>query len=170
VNYDQQRTEGLTDADLIDSISARYGVSILQAASLPTVVPPRHASPDGDAVIARWSDADTSLTLVRGTYPTTLRLVIASKSTEALASNASAEAALALDDAKVSDFEQYRPHVMGALAHQAYLSGDTRTGMLDYGPAAVFADAVESAEAIFDRLIDDARAASRRLGALEVQR
>jgi len=84
--------------------------------------------------------------------------------------NASAEAALALDDAKVSDFEQYRPHVMGALAHQAYLSGDTRTGMLDYGPAAVFADAVESAEAIFDRLIDDARAASRRLGALEVQR
>ena len=84
--------------------------------------------------------------------------------------NASAEAALALDDAKVSDFEQYRPHVMGALAHQAYLSGDTRTGMLDYGPAAVFADAVESAEAIFDRLIDDARAASQRLGALEVQR
>jgi hypothetical protein len=93
IDYDRQRTEGLTDADLIDSISARYGVSILQAASLPTAVPPRHASPDGDAVIARWSDADTSLTLVRGTYPTTLRLVIASKSTEALASNASAEAA-----------------------------------------------------------------------------
>ncbi len=83
--------------------------------------------------------------------------------------NASAEAALALDDAKVTDFEQYRPHVMGALAHQAYLSGDTRTGMLDYGPAAVFADAVESAEAIFDRLIDDARAASERLGALELR-
>lgn len=83
--------------------------------------------------------------------------------------NASAEAALALDDAKVTDFEQYRPHVMGALAHQAYVSGDTRTGMLDYGPAAVFADAVESAEAIFDRLIDDARTASERLGALELR-
>ncbi|MES1264490.1 MAG: nitronate monooxygenase, partial [Variovorax sp.] len=80
--------------------------------------------------------------------------------------NASAEAALALDDAQVSDFEQYRPHVMGALAHQAYVSGDTRTGMLDYGPAAVFADVVESAEAIFDRLIDDARTASERLSAL----
>jgi len=82
--------------------------------------------------------------------------------------NASAEAVLALDDAKVADFERYRPHVMGALAHQAYVTGDTRTGMLDYGPAAVFADAVESAEAIFDRLIDDARAASRRLATLEV--
>jgi nitronate monooxygenase len=82
--------------------------------------------------------------------------------------NASAEAALALDDAKVTDFEQYRPHVMGALAHQAYVSGDTSTGMLDYGPAAVFADAVESAEAIFDRFIDDADAASQRLGSLHV--
>ncbi|HEY2926210.1 NAD(P)H-dependent flavin oxidoreductase [Piscinibacter sp.] len=80
--------------------------------------------------------------------------------------NASAEAALALDDAKVTDFEQYRPHVMGALAHQAYVSGDTSTGMLDYGPAAVFADTVESAEAIFDRFIDDARAADDRLGSL----
>ncbi|MFL6681550.1 MAG: NAD(P)H-dependent flavin oxidoreductase [Burkholderiaceae bacterium] len=82
--------------------------------------------------------------------------------------NASAEAALALDDARVTDFERYRPHVTGALAHQAYVSGDTRTGMLDYGPAAVFADAIESTEAIFDRLIDDAAAALQRLGALQV--
>jgi len=81
--------------------------------------------------------------------------------------NASAEAALALDDAKVTDFEQFRPHVMGALAHQAYVSGDTTTGMLDYGPAAVFADAVESVEKIFDRFIDDARAASTRLELLQ---
>ena len=80
--------------------------------------------------------------------------------------NASAEAALALDDAKVTDFEQYRPHVMGTLAHQAYVTGDTSTGMLDYGPAAVFANAVESAEAIFDRFIDDALAAGDRLGSL----
>ncbi len=83
--------------------------------------------------------------------------------------NASAEAALALDEARVTDFERYRPHVMGALAHQAYVSGDTRTGMLDYGPAAVFADAIESTEAIFDRLIDDAVLAMRRLDALEIR-
>jgi NAD(P)H-dependent flavin oxidoreductase YrpB (nitropropane dioxygenase family) len=82
--------------------------------------------------------------------------------------NASAEAALALDDAKVTDFDQYRPHVMGKLAHQAYVSGDTRSGMLDYGPAAVFADAVESAETIIDRLIDDALAATARLGAVHL--
>jgi NAD(P)H-dependent flavin oxidoreductase YrpB (nitropropane dioxygenase family) len=82
--------------------------------------------------------------------------------------NASAEAALALDDAKVTDFEQYRPHVMGALATRAYESGDTRTGMLDYGPAAVFADAIESAETIIDGLIDDALAATQRLHSLKL--
>ena len=84
--------------------------------------------------------------------------------------NESAEAALALDDAKVTDFEQYRPHVMGALAHQAYLTGDMRKGMLDYGPAAVFADAVESTETIIDRLIDDALAATARLERLQHRR
>jgi hypothetical protein len=93
IDYDRQRTEGLTDADLIGSITTRYGVPVLQATSLQTNGPPRFASPDGEAVVARWSDADTSLTLVRGTYPTTLRLILALKSTEALAQNAAAEAA-----------------------------------------------------------------------------
>lgn len=81
--------------------------------------------------------------------------------------NESAEAALALDDAKVTDFEPYRPHVVGALAHEAYVSGDLRKGMLDYGPAAVFADAIESAESIIDRLIDDAGTAAARVSALQ---
>jgi nitronate monooxygenase len=84
--------------------------------------------------------------------------------------NESAEAVLVLDEAKVTDFEPYRAHVMGTLAHQAYLSGDPRKGMLDYGPAAVFADAVEPAEAIFDRLIDDARTAIHRLNFLQDRR
>jgi len=84
--------------------------------------------------------------------------------------NESAEAVLVLDEAKVTEFEPYRAHVMGTLAHQAYLSGDSRKGMLDYGPAAVFADAVEPAEAIFDRLIDDARTAIHRLNFLQDRR
>ncbi|TDN59182.1 nitronate monooxygenase [Paraburkholderia sp. BL10I2N1] len=81
--------------------------------------------------------------------------------------NDSARAVLTLDDAKITDFEQFRPHVMGALAHKAYLSGDTSQGMLDYGPAVVFADAVKPVEAIFDEIIDDAAIAMRRLNGLE---
>lgn len=77
--------------------------------------------------------------------------------------NESAKAVAALDAAGTSDFEQYRPHVMGALATQAYQSGDSRFGMLDYGPAAVFADAIKPVEAIFDEIIDDAYKALHRL-------
>lgn len=82
--------------------------------------------------------------------------------------NDSAKAVLAFDDAKLTDFEQYRPHVMGALAHNAYLTGDPSKGMLDYGPAVVFADAIKPIEAIFDEMIDDARAALGRANGLVV--
>jgi hypothetical protein len=93
VDYDRQRTEGLTDADLIDSISTRYGVPVLQSTSLRTNATARPASAptDGDAVVARWSSADASLSLVRGTYPTSLRLIVAQKTLEGLAQNAVAE-------------------------------------------------------------------------------
>ncbi|MDR5777175.1 MULTISPECIES: nitronate monooxygenase [unclassified Caballeronia] len=77
--------------------------------------------------------------------------------------NESAQAVIELDDDKVTDFERFRPHVTGTLAHRAYTTGDYRFGMLDYGPAAVFADRCEPIESIFDRFIDDAVAAVRRL-------
>jgi NADH:quinone reductase (non-electrogenic) len=77
--------------------------------------------------------------------------------------NESAEAVMELDRVQVTEFERFRPHVMGALAHEAYVTGDTSKGMIDYGHAAVFADAVKNVEAIFDEIIDDAVAASNRL-------
>jgi hypothetical protein len=93
IDYDRQRTEGLTDADLIDAISTRYGVPVLQATSLRANAPALSAPADGDTVVARWSDADTSLTLLRGSYPTSLRLILAIKAIESRAQNAAAEVA-----------------------------------------------------------------------------
>jgi nitronate monooxygenase len=84
--------------------------------------------------------------------------------------NDSARAVLELDDRKVTDFEQYRPHVMGSLAREAYRTGDPSKGMLDFGPAVVFADRIEPVEAIFDRLLDDAVAALERLERATVRR
>jgi NAD(P)H-dependent flavin oxidoreductase YrpB (nitropropane dioxygenase family) len=81
--------------------------------------------------------------------------------------NASAEAVMELDRQRVTDFEQFRPHVMGALAQHAYETGDSSRGMLDYGHAAVFADARKPVEAIFDEMIDDALAATSRLNGLQ---
>ena len=83
--------------------------------------------------------------------------------------NDSARAVAELDDRKVTDFEQYRPHVMGALARDAYETGDPSKGMLDFGPAVVFADRIEPVEVIFDRLIDDAAAAMGRLERITIQ-
>jgi nitronate monooxygenase len=74
-----------------------------------------------------------------------------------------------LDEAKIVDFERYRPHVNGALATQAYASGDSSTGMLDYGPAVVFADAIKPVELIFDELLDDAARALHRLNSLALE-
>jgi hypothetical protein len=92
VDYDRQRTEGLTDADLIEAISGRYGVATLKASPLRTDASPSVMSTDGAIVVAQWSDAEVSLSLVRGTYPTTLRLVMVLKSVEALARTAVVDA------------------------------------------------------------------------------
>lgn len=116
-----------------------------------------------------WIHPEAKQLVVRGDGTESVVVKKAIRDHHRVYRNASAEAALALDAANVTDFERYRPHVNGALTHQAYVSGDASTGMLDYGPAAVFADAVESTEAIFDRLIDDARAANQRLARLEIQ-
>jgi nitronate monooxygenase len=83
--------------------------------------------------------------------------------------NESARAVAALDELGETDFERYRPHVVGALAIESYRTGDPSKGMLDFGPAVVFADEIEPVERIFDRLIDDAAAATSRLQGLRCQ-
>jgi len=80
--------------------------------------------------------------------------------------NESAQAVAALDAAGASDFELYRPHVMGSLTTQAYRTGESARGMLDYGPSIVFADAVKPVDAIFDEILDDAQQALERIGQL----
>lgn len=77
--------------------------------------------------------------------------------------NDSARAVMDLDRRGVTDFEQFRPHVNGAVTREAYLTGDASHGTLDFGHSAVFADAIEPVETIIDRLIDDAARALERV-------
>ena len=92
VEYDRQRIEGLTDADLIASMAKTYGPPVLTSTSLqPGAVP---AEPGRDVVVAQWAEADAAVRLLRGTYPTSLRLVLALTSVEGLARTASVEALL----------------------------------------------------------------------------
>jgi nitronate monooxygenase len=82
--------------------------------------------------------------------------------------NDSAKAAAELDRLLTTDFEAYRPYVMGELTREAYRSGDWSKGILDFGHSAIFADKVEPVEAIIDRIIDDAAASMARLPRLAV--
>jgi hypothetical protein len=91
INYTRQRTEGLTDTDLIGALTPVYG----SPPALGTVKPRASESArdlDQGTVIARWERADASVTLLRARYPTPVSLVVLSKSLDDRARSASVEA------------------------------------------------------------------------------
>jgi hypothetical protein len=94
-NYDRQRTEGLTDADLIEAMTTAYGPPQSLAPARPAKPSPQSLREKGDEalVIARWEDAESSVTLMRARYPTPVSLVVFSKRLAGLARSADAEAA-----------------------------------------------------------------------------
>ena len=120
VTYDRARTEGLTAADLIDAMSATYGLPILPATEIayaltmlpaaemrssPTPVPGGRATPARwqaapysrrldyeDKILARWDDSENAIHLFQSPHESGFGLVVSSKRLEALARIAIAEA------------------------------------------------------------------------------
>ena len=65
ITYDQSRTDGMTNADVIDAVSATYGLAVVPAT--PHAPPRSSPSSRTDAItIARWANGDRTLTLSRG--------------------------------------------------------------------------------------------------------
>ena len=77
VSYDRDRTEGLTNNDIIESLSATYGLPVVRSAGT-RISRPAAALPD-TAVLAQWENAASSLTLVRGAYTPDFQLILTSK-------------------------------------------------------------------------------------------
>lgn len=91
VTYDRGRMAGLTNVDVIETLSATYGVPLLQDARIAlTVLPADIAANMG--VIAQWEDAGSQLTLLRSTYSPQFQLVLISKTLNPRARAAIAEA------------------------------------------------------------------------------
>ena len=92
IDYDRDRTAGLTDADLVDAISTEFGLRLK-----PGVKAGQPAAPSIDAEsgtrIARWGDADYAVVLYRLSYASGFRLIVTSPRLEALARTAVAQAA-----------------------------------------------------------------------------
>jgi hypothetical protein len=91
VNYDRNRIEGLTEEDLIESISAQYGAPSTPVATI-TSSSSAQAYSDIEKVIARWEDPQYSINLFRFSYQSTFGLLVFSKQLDALAQAAIVEA------------------------------------------------------------------------------
>ena len=78
VTYDRDRMEGLTNDDVVESISRTYGVPLLRHAPVAQKQLPG-AMPADTTVVAQWEDAAARLTLSRSTYSPHFQLVLISK-------------------------------------------------------------------------------------------
>jgi hypothetical protein len=88
VEYDRGRTEGLTDADMIDAISATYGSPLAR-----TSRPASDNEPESGPAIARWEGAGQAVVLYRSlAYRGALRLVVTEPTLDALTRKAIVQA------------------------------------------------------------------------------
>jgi len=90
VTYNRDRTQGLTNDDIIQSLSASYGAPGLKSAITRTGLPVGALLENN--VLAQWNTAVSSLTLLRDTYSPEFKLVLSSKSLTAPAQSAIREA------------------------------------------------------------------------------
>lgn len=93
VTYDQLRTEGLTNDDLVEAISADYGTAsrpAAQVAQLPSLQVDDYGQ---DVIVAHWEDSEYSFSLSRSAYLPAFTMLAFSKRVDARAQPASIEAA-----------------------------------------------------------------------------
>ena len=91
ISYDRDETKGLTAEDLTEAISAQYGPAT-KPANIEIVFPSTQVYNDSEAIIARWEDSRYSFNLYCSTYQSTFGMIAFSKSLDALARTATAEA------------------------------------------------------------------------------
>jgi len=89
INYDRHETEGLTTGDMIEVISATYGIAGTPTAPANAV---QAGLGDPEEVVARWQDSQYSFDLVRFAYGPSFRLIGILKRLEAPVQSAIAEA------------------------------------------------------------------------------
>ena len=106
VNYDRYRTEGLTDEDMIEAISAKYGIAAKPVSTL-VLFSSSQVYNDSERVIARWEDWQYSYSLYRSSNQPDFGMLIFSKPLDALAQTAIAKA-IKLDNQEASQREWER--------------------------------------------------------------
>jgi hypothetical protein len=92
IDYDQARTEGMTDSDMIAALSPLYGSSKEPLAPTTPSGPASHVSLDAKTAVARWENGDVVVALWRNSFTAGLQLVVTSERLDSLARVAVVEA------------------------------------------------------------------------------
>ena len=96
VDYDRDRTEGMTDADMVEAMSAVYGATAPRAAGSARVA--SRVETESGSPMARWGDAAHSVVLYRtSSYRGGFRLIVTDPALDDLARKATVQA-VRLDD------------------------------------------------------------------------
>jgi len=104
VSYDRHEIEGMTADDLVEAISAQYGVSTKPSVAV-RIAPPSYG--DHGEVVAEWQDSEYHFDLTRSSYGPSFSLVGATKKLEAPVQAATIESAR-LDDKEAPQREAER--------------------------------------------------------------
>src|SRR5437867_7298271 len=108
VNYDQHKTEGLTDEDMVEAISAKYGIAIRPDAKITLLLSSSfHVYNDSEKVIACWEDSQYSFNLFRSSYQPAFGILVLSKRLDTMAGAAIVEA-IRLDEQEAPQRETER--------------------------------------------------------------
>ena len=120
VDYDHDRTAGMTDADLIEALSAPYGPPAKSTAkNHPLAV--SQVEQESGTILARWGDPEFSVVLYRSSaYGSGFRIIVTSPRLEALARTAIAKASqLDEREAPRREIERQKKETDDARAAQA---------------------------------------------------
>jgi hypothetical protein len=91
IDYDRQRTEGLTDADMIGALTEVYGTASTPKARTPSMFVSLIDITSGTPV-SQWGNAEYSVVLLRPSFGAGFQVVVTSIPLDALARKADAEA------------------------------------------------------------------------------
>jgi hypothetical protein len=120
ITYDQSRTDGMTNADVIEAVSATYGLAAVPVTADATVYSSQ-SSRNEAITVARWANGDRTLTLSRSVFPVVFRLVMMSTILNDLAEAAVAETVISSDDADEAlqrEADRRKKEIADAIADQ----------------------------------------------------
>ena len=117
VDYDSNKTEGMTAEDLVEAISSKYGSATRPAAEI--TISTSEVYNDSEVVIARWEDAQYSFNLFHSSYKPTFGMIAFSRQLDAQARTAIAEA-IRLDEQEAPQREIERQKKQAVEDHNAH--------------------------------------------------